>query len=748
MFLTLAASTAHLHGAPPGQQQYQQYQQYQGDQVIRVIPADLKQLRTTLAMADDVWSHGASVGKPLDVLVDAESLTSLRRAGVPFTVLIDDVGGLVAAEKARLAAQGGIAGGADWFDDFKTYAQINAKLDELAAQRPDICSVVEAGLSLEGRPIRGLRISSAAAGAPAILFNGCQHAREWVSPMTVMYIANRLVEDAATDQSIQMLLQQAEILVIPVVNPDGYQYSWDVDRFWRKNRRNNGNGTFGVDLNRNWAYEWGGEGASSNPSSETYRGPFPFSEPETQAMRDFYLARPNIISNIDFHSYGQLVLSPWGYTLAPAPQTLFMEAIGQEMVDAIFTVNSVQYTAGPVGTTLYLASGSSVDWAYGERGVFSYTIELRDTGTFGFVLPADQIIPTALENFQAALVLAQTSIQPVSIAFPEGTPSLIEPGSAQVPVVVTEILGTPLANGATLWWRDSAEESFSASSISQNGEVWSATLPAPVCGSTVEWYIEVATNLGTVVAPQDAPAMTFTTSVLELSVIVADDFETATGWTVGAPGDDAVSGHWVRVDPNGTTAQPEDDSTVDGTMCFVTGQGALGAPIGAADVDDGTTTLVSPIMDCSHPESRVQYDRWYSNNLGAAPNSDSMPVEISSDGGGTWTQLELVTENALAWVTKSFRVADFVPPTANVRLRFIASDLGSGSLVEAGVDGFRVVVLGCPQLFGDLNEDGTIDAADLAVLLGAWGAAGGPADLDGSGLVDAGDLAVLLGAWN
>ena len=142
--------------------------------------------------------------------------------------------------------------------------------------------------------------------------------------MTGMFLADRLVESADTDPRVHALLSRAEIFVIPVVNPDGYFFTWSdsANRLWRKNRRNNGDGTFGVDNNRNWGYEWGGAGASTQTSSETYRGTGPFSEPETAAMRDFFNARPNIVSNIDFHSYSQLVLSPWAYTVAPSVDPL------------------------------------------------------------------------------------------------------------------------------------------------------------------------------------------------------------------------------------------------------------------------------------------------------------------------------------------------------------------------------------------------------------------------------------------
>ncbi|MBL9147983.1 MAG: hypothetical protein JNM94_04750 [Phycisphaerae bacterium] len=727
---------------------------YDGQQVVRVLPENLRQLRAAMVLADDVWTHSPGIGRALDLAVGAESLAALRRAGFQPDVVIADLGALVAAEKARLdavAEAGGVAGGIEWFADFKNLAAINAKLDEFAGQRPDLVSTFTIGNSLEGRPIRGVRISSAPSGAPAILFNGCQHAREWISPMTVMYIANQLVDNAATDPEIAAFLSTFEVYVIPVVNPDGYQYSWDAVRLWRKNRRDNGDGTFGVDLNRNWDFAWGGAGSSGTTSSDTYRGPAPFSEPETQALRDFYISKPNILASIDFHSFSQLVLSPWGWTVEASPDGTLFDALGANIAESIFANGGQTYEAGPIGPTLYLASGNVVDWAYGARDALAYTIELRDTGQFGFVLPPDQIVPTGVETFAAMRTFLTDLSAPASIAPVGEIPTSVDVDEATtVRVRIRSLAGEVAAGSETLRWRIGAAGDFQSTPLVVDGNdeyAFSALLPQAPCGSSIEWYVEAMTNLGDVTLPEVGASAPFVTEVFDSTTVFDDDFQTVLGWTVGAPGDNATGGVWVRVDPNGTIAQPENDSSADGVFCFVTGQAAPGAAAGQADVDGGTTTLTSPALDCSDPESHVRYDRWYSNNLGSSPNQDSMPIEITSDGT-TWVTLETVTENANAWVSKSFRVADFVTPSANVRIRFVARDLNAGSLVEAGVDEVQVFVLGCNDVLGDLNADGLVNGADLGILLGAWGSAGGPADLDGSGAVDGGDLGILLGAWS
>ena len=180
---------------------------------------------------------------------------------------------------------------------------------------------------------------------------------------------------------------------------------------------------------------------------------------------------------------------------------------------------------------------------------------------------------------------------------------------------------------------------------------------------------------------------------------VTFDLEAAQGFTVGAVGDNATSGLWVRVDPVGTAAQPENDHTVaPGTSCFVTGQGTVGGALGDNDVDGGKTTLVSPVLDLSHAAVPwVGYWRWYSNNAGAAPGADTFVVDVSNNGGTSWINVETVGPTGPGttggWFFHIFRVSDFVTPTASVKLRFVASDLGSGSIIEAAID--DVVIVDC-----------------------------------------------------
>ncbi len=182
---------------------------------------------------------------------------------------------------------------------------------------------------------------------------------------------------------------------------------------------------------------------------------------------------------------------------------------------------------------------------------------------------------------------------------------------------------------------------------------------------------------------------------------VTDDLETDTGWTAGADDDTATAGTWERVDPNGTDAQPEDDHTADpGHVCWVTGQSDPGAGNNDNDVDGGKTTLLTPEYDLAGMEDpRVGYWRWFSNEEGAAPGTDTFRVEITGDGGATWTLVEEVgpggRETYGGWYWHGFRVADLVPGATRIRLRFVASDEGTDSVVEAAVDDFALYDCPC-----------------------------------------------------
>ncbi|MBL9032656.1 MAG: hypothetical protein JNM80_13250 [Phycisphaerae bacterium] len=401
------ASGATLADDPPAR--------YDGWQAARVRAETLRDAALLAQVGADVGcelARGEST-----VLLPPGAADLLRERGMRVKVLSPDIQAEIDAESKRRAR-----GGADgpWFSDYKDLAAVDAYLDALVALRPDIATRQIIGTSVEQRPIWAIRITGPGPGQgrgckPAILVHGCQHAREWITVMASMFVADALVRGHAVDPAVTSLVDNAEWLIVPVSNPDGYSWTWTNDRLWRKNRRDNGNGTFGVDLNRNWAQGWGlslphPSAGNASPSSAVYWGPAPFSEPETRALRDLALAKPGLRGHLDIHSFGQLVMWPWGSNSAASPDQPTFYAVGSAMRDRILATTGVTFLHGPVYWTVYPAAGISVDWMYADRGAFSYTYELRDTGTTGFLLPPEQIIPASTEAWAALRVQAEWTI--------------------------------------------------------------------------------------------------------------------------------------------------------------------------------------------------------------------------------------------------------------------------------------------------------------------------------------------------
>ena len=311
----------------------------------------------------------------------------------------------------------------------------------LAAWTADpLIHVDSIGATLEGRPILAVKLGSAADAPdrPNVLFMGTHHAREWVSTEVAMLLIRWLADSAPA------LLATRDIWVIPVENPDGYQYTFTTDRFWRKNRRPNGDGTFGVDLNRNYPEFWGYDdaGSSGMTGTETYRGPGPASEPETQAIVAFHAAHPPVVS-VSYHTYSGLILYPYGFrpgALAP-DLPLFRALGGTDLVpavrDSVPASFHSYYHPGPAWN-LYPTNGEYTDWAYRAHGTLAFTPELTsgcctpDSGLYyGFAFPDDSALVARVfrDNLPFAIAAIVAAGNPALATGPTGavpTPARVE----------------------------------------------------------------------------------------------------------------------------------------------------------------------------------------------------------------------------------------------------------------------------------------------------------------------------------
>jgi len=662
---------------------------YDDDVVIRADLRSVRQLNLLLALEPDIWTHGVGVG-PLDVRLPKTDLAILDENGIAYDVLIEDIQALVDAQYPDPVDAGegdtGIQG--DWYSDYKTWEQIDDRLEFLVGLNPDIAEIVPIGTSVEGRTINAIRIRGNT-GTPSVVLNYLQHAREWVTGMSGVYTAETLVTGYGVDPYVTRLVDAIDFWIIPVVNPDGYVYTWTTQRLWRKNRRNNGGGSFGVDLNRNWGFQWGGnQGSSGNPDSDVYRGPSPFSEPETQALRDLCQSLDNFAGHMDVHSFSQLVLQPWGYTSSLPPDHPELDELGGRINAAMEAVDGKDFVHGPIYTTIYPVTGGSIDWSYGAEDALAFSPELRDEGQFGFLLPPDQIVAGAQESQAGSFALAEWIATPLDITYPAGRPDYVAPDvEASIVIDISGRDGSAYQTGSGLvWTRVGGVGEFTSTSLEGlGGSRYEATLPPAGCGETIEWYLSLLTTDGAEqFSPFGAPGEVFAAEAREVEVLFADDFEQDRGWSMTNIA--LEDGAWERGVPvDNDRGDPPADADGSG-RCYVTDNVAANS-----DVDGGPTRLTSPTFDLSSGSALVRYARWFTND---DLDGDRLDVEVSNDGGDTWTTVESVPGGG-GWQFAEFDVADFTSPTANVRVRFSATDNPNDSVTEAGVDAFEVIRLSC-----------------------------------------------------
>jgi carboxypeptidase T len=299
--------------------------------------------------------------------------------------------------------------------NFHTYEALENKLTSLSNTYPKSVQKIIIGKTVEGRSISGLKISTVVKSSPdefvpAILLVGGHHAREHLSTEVPLKIIENILEKSKTDIAIQKLINSREIYFIPMLNSDGMMYDikWKFYKYWRKNRSVNTK-TKGVDLNRNYSYQWGTGGSSSKESSDTYKGPSAFSEPETKAIRDFVEANPNIRVLLSFHTFSELILYPWGHKFSGVggkDQQVF-----QKMASTMSKWNGYKPQRS---SDLYIASGDTCDWAYGDHGIFCFTFELspKSMAGGGFYPSSNILESTAQANMQPVLYLIEHSDNP------------------------------------------------------------------------------------------------------------------------------------------------------------------------------------------------------------------------------------------------------------------------------------------------------------------------------------------------
>ncbi|XP_069753506.1 carboxypeptidase B-like [Narcine bancroftii] len=390
--------------------------QYAGDKVLRLKPENEQQLQFLREVAHtvkiDFWQPPSlelvTTNSSVDLRVPAgwvsDIQSQLEKTGLKHDVLIDDVKTVMEKQFDQVD----LSSTRYNYEKYHEWIEIESWMAKIATENPRLISWFRIGRSYEHRNIFILRVGKRTGATKPTIFMDCgMHAREWISPAFCQWFVKEAVESYGKNCSMTTLLNNLDFLVVPVVNVDGYIYSWTKDRFWRKTRsRNRGTVCVGTDANRNFNAKWCSVGASRNPCDETYCGSHAESELEVKAVANVIRKYKGIKAYITIHSYSQMCLFPYSYTYSLTSNYKELNFIARKAVKALKNLHGTQYTYGPAAFIIYPSAGGSDDWAFDFGVKYSFTFELRDTGKYGFLLPESQIKPTCEETMLAINYIA------------------------------------------------------------------------------------------------------------------------------------------------------------------------------------------------------------------------------------------------------------------------------------------------------------------------------------------------------
>ncbi|MCS7052731.1 MAG: M14 family zinc carboxypeptidase [Ignavibacterium sp.] len=442
------------------------YAQTQNYKEVKIFIKSYEDIGRLIQMGMEFDHFHLEKDNAIITMISDKDFQILNNSGFNYEILIDNwyeyynnLPKLSEAEKADFIRQSKEKYNVEGFGfgsmgGFFTLNEIYARLDTMYMLYPNIITQkFQIGSSIENRPIYAVKISdnpNVNENEPQVFINALIHAREPAGMMAVMYYMYYLLENYGTNPEVTYLVNNREIYFVPCINPDGYEYNRSTNPngggMWRKNRRNNG-GSFGVDLNRNWGYMWGynNTGSSPTPSSETYRGTAPFSEPENQAIRNLCLEK-NFKTALNYHTYSNLLLYPWGYINQPTPDEQIFVEYSTDMV----AFNGYQNGRPPA--ILYEVNGATDDWMYGEQvakpKIISMTPEVGSSSD-GFWPQQSRIFPLAMENLRPNLYITWVAGGYVSIINPSFSQQYFNPGDI-VQISVPQIKNKGLSNAENI----------------------------------------------------------------------------------------------------------------------------------------------------------------------------------------------------------------------------------------------------------------------------------------------------------
>uniref|UniRef100_A0A3Q3WGE7 Peptidase M14 domain-containing protein n=1 Tax=Mola mola TaxID=94237 RepID=A0A3Q3WGE7_MOLML len=364
------------------------------DQVLSITPKTQEQV--------DILKN-VSTQRPYGNLLPSNSSKRRPRSTYSFLVLLPNANELIEMQMRNDSSDP--RGSTTFYERYHTLDDIYFWLNRTQQDNPSTVKLILIGSSSEKQPLYVLKLSLNDRPNKKAMWIDCGiHAREWISTAFCLWFVRHSLLFYSQNPDITHILDNMDVYILPVMNPDGYKYTWTTNRMWRKNRAvSKSSSCIGVDLNRNFDAEWCTVGASDDPCSEIYCGTFPESEPESQAVAKFLRRHKDSVQlYFSVHSYSQMLLFPYSCTLDEADNHNELLELAQHAAQKIrrFYRNTYKYGAG--AKTIYLASGGSDDWAYNLGIKYSFTFELQDSGRYGFLLPPSYI-PQACNEALTAL---------------------------------------------------------------------------------------------------------------------------------------------------------------------------------------------------------------------------------------------------------------------------------------------------------------------------------------------------------
>ena len=420
--------------------------------------------------------------------------------------------------------------------------------------------------------------------------------------------------------------------------------------------------------------------------------------------------------------------------------------------DVIITDVDVDISGCSRTTLIYRNLGNTPNATMSEQYVGISDSELQGVHDIAlFDINGDGWLDMVMGRCDSTEIWIQDSPNGVVFSYPEGLPGFIPPNIETTFSVQTQIIGGGQVDpsSAIITIRTGGQEyQFPLTVVGKN--LYQAALPASDCATGISFKVSVTLKNGATFA--DPPSGWYNVTVGEgTDIIFRDEMEDDVSNWIVEDSNSLTTGTWEQADPNGTIynsemAAPEDDATggTQNTMCFVTQNGEVGGSVGEDDVDGGSTTLISPLLNVAGTDGIVSYARWFFDSQ----DSDYLKTYVSNDNGATWTYVHQTTGTSSQWSTVQFSISSFVTPTNQVRVAFVAEDADPQSIVEAGIDNFQLEIVVCgDSCLGDINSDGMVNVTDLLAIIAAWGTNDSDTDLDGNGVVAVGDLLAAIANW-